>query len=175
MLSRRTDKVRLCIDRLAPEALVEFVRRLGDDGLAGAVREAVRVWSGLADELCLNVDVGTELSPRVGLECYFLGESSLERARKLGAFLDRLVERGLCTPAKRAGVLAYPGVSHERSDRALWPELLLRSSSFLGAGTLSAFARDVHHLKLVCHPEGQLEAKAYLWAAHRWYRGAAPG
>jgi len=175
MLSRRTDKVRLCIDRLAPEALVELVRQLGGDGPAGAVREAVQAWSGLADELCLNVDVGAEFSAKVGLECYFLDESSQERARKLGAFLDRLVERGLCTPAKRAGVLAYPGVCHERRDRALWPELLLRSSSFLGSGTVSAFARDVHHLKLVCHPEGRLEAKAYLWAGHRWYRAGAPG
>jgi hypothetical protein len=169
MLSRRTDTVRLCIDRLEQAALMELVEQLGGAGPADVIRDAVQAWSGLADEICLNLDMGTELSARIGLECYFLGESYPERAQRLRAFLDQLVEKGLCTPAKRAGVLAYPGVSHEQRDRTLWPELLLRSSSFMGPGTLSVFVRDVHHLKLVCHPGGRLEAKAYLSAGHRWY------
>jgi hypothetical protein len=175
MLSRRTDVVRLCIDRLAPAALMELVVQWVGAGPAGAVRDAVQAWAGLADELCLNLDMGTEPSARIGLECYFLGESHSEKVQRLRAFLDRLVEKGLCTPAKRAGVLAYLGVSDEQRDRALWPELLLRSSSFMGPGTLSVFVRDVHHVKLVCHPGGRLEAKAYLSASHRWYRGTAPG
>jgi hypothetical protein len=51
MLSRRTDTVRLCIDRLEQAALMELVEQLGGAGPAGAIRDAVQDWSGLAGVL----------------------------------------------------------------------------------------------------------------------------
>jgi hypothetical protein len=64
--------------------------------------------------------------------------------------LERLVRLGACTPAKRDAVLSWPGFAPCGFDTR-GP---LRIRSLLG--------KRLSHLKLACHPERPLEAKAYL-------------
>jgi hypothetical protein len=88
-------------------------------------------------------------------------------------FLEELVARGLCLPAKRDALLAYPGQSSEETDPEWWPADLIRVSRFLGQRTTSALWRALHHVKIAYQPgradaSPALEAKAYLAVMQRW-------
>src|SRR5207249_650425 len=88
--------------------------------------------------------------------------------RPWDALLDHLVEIGLCLPAKRDALVAYPGVSSEQTDAERWPAGMARVSEFLGGRTTGLFLRVLHHVKIVYEPGAALEAKAYFGAARRW-------
>jgi hypothetical protein len=96
----------------------------------------------------LHVDVAAGPLPRAGVEFLLARHPQLHGRLDETAFLDRLVEIGLCTPAGRDGLLAWPGVRRCALPHELWESVMVRR---------------VNCVKLVCGPGG-LEAKGYLLA-----------
>jgi hypothetical protein len=170
MLARPTDAVRVCVAGLDPAAIPEYLGRIGWGGPRGELDGVLERFGRQADRIGLAIDVGETVGPRIGLECFLGGPiRSLPRWRP---FLDELVEAGLCRPDKRAALLRYPGYLDDRGGRDLWPEHLLRVSSFLEARVRSVVCRWLHHVKLSYEAGRPLEAKAYLAARHMWVRPA---
>ncbi|HEX8271362.1 MAG TPA: hypothetical protein VF615_01850 [Longimicrobiaceae bacterium] len=160
---RGTDAVRVCMVGLPEDAISAYLARVewpGDPHALGDLLATVGTADGRRLHQgpgMLHLDVGEDgVQPRVGLE-YVLERGGQIRGRLHETeFLDHLVELGLCTAAKREGLLAWPGYSFEDFAHELWPSLV---------------KRRVNHVKLVYEPRRPPEAKAYLCAFSEFYRG----
>jgi hypothetical protein len=166
MLARQVDTVRVCITDIPADKLLDYLSRLGWTGSISKLEAFVSELSSWVDRVDLDLDVGDTILPKIGLECYFNRQPQFEPKWQL--FLGRLVEIGLCVPAKRDAILAYPGYSHERANRELWPSNLLRASNLLWPRVSSIFIRKLNHIKIVYQPDIPVEAKAYLSTGSHW-------
>ncbi|WP_017720752.1 hypothetical protein [Kamptonema formosum] len=143
MLSRQSRNVRLIAKGISPVQLPVY---LAEVGWAGSVKELEGIIPQLSivvDNIDLSFDVGDTIPSRIGLECYVANAGPKEPRWQL--FLDSLVSSGLCTPAKRNALLAWPG--HDRQGFGL-------------------FFRLTAYIKIVCRQGSPLEAKAYLGLWH---------
>lgn len=173
MLSRGpVEAVRLCIWFHSPEKLLPFLQRVGWRGDEDLARAALAPLRRMVDTIALNVDVGAVVHDKLGFECYFHKFRQPGREPRWKDFLDFLVREGLCTARKRDALLVYPG--HVEEDGATpWPGALSRASALLGSRYVSAFARTLHHVKVVYESGRPVEAKAYLAGNHLWRAGGS--
>jgi hypothetical protein len=120
-----------------------YLERLGWRGPWDEVQEILTTLHRDADDVGIQLDLGAVPLPVLGIQFYYAARDP--RWRPL---LDGLVARGVCTPAKRDAVLAWPGRERLTLPGRKWPSELRRELE----------------LKLVCRadPERPLEAKAYL-------------
>jgi hypothetical protein len=164
MTARAGAPVRLCLRGLPMTAIPGFLARAG---WRGEVEQALTRLAGMVDDVRLGLDV-TEagIGPRLGLECYLNPDARL--AKRLPALVAALIARGLCLEANGIGLLAWPGLTHERRHAAIWPASLRAGAP--GEGNL--FRRWVHHVKVTLEPGGKPTAKAYLAAANETVRDA---
>ncbi|BAZ48786.1 hypothetical protein NIES4103_13960 [Nostoc sp. NIES-4103] len=154
MLSRKIDVLRLCVFNITGDEITNFLSRIGLEECLGEIEQAIADFAGLVDSLCLHLDIGEVVYPRIGLELLYDNLHPWKRqpnkeTRWLQLF-DQLVERGLCTPEKRKALLAWPGY-------------VPISQSSMSDGLL---LRGLQHIKLVFSPNQPLEAKAYFGAAY---------
>lgn len=139
LLARESDAVRLEIFGLDPAGIVSYLETVAPEAVPWVEAEAA-LFAGV-ERIHLSLDLGEEVLPRIGIEGSFARLPSREpRWREL---LERLVGRGLCDPGKRDAALAWVG-----SDD--WP-----------AGGGFCF-RKPSHVKVVCRPDREPEAKVYL-------------
>jgi hypothetical protein len=128
----------------------------------------------LVDGVTLCLDVGDAVGPRLGLECHLREQPAAEP--RWERFLDDLVERGWCTPAKRAALLAWPGVTLPGEISDPWPAHLVHESLRQPADHLTSLDRRLNHVKLTYSPAQAIEAKAYFGFRHARLRPTAePG
>ena len=120
-----------------------YLGRLGWRGPWGEVNEILTTLHRDAGDVGIQLDLGAGPLPVLGIQFYYAARDP--RWRPL---LDALVARGVCTPAKRDAVLAWPGRQRLTLPGRRWPSELRRELE----------------LKLVCRadPARPLEAKAYL-------------
>lgn len=173
MLSRGAEAVRLCIRLDSVERIVEYLEVVGWPGGEAGLRDVLTPIAGSVDRVLLDIDVGETIHPKIGLECYFTNNRQPRREPRWGAFLNSLVQSGLCTADKREALLAYPGYIDEYAHGVPWPAALRRASQLLGGRSLSTFVRSLHHIKIVYRPGDPLEAKAYLAGNHHWHTSAS--
>jgi hypothetical protein len=148
MVARRSASLRLVLRRLGMAQIVSFLRAIGWPGQPEALVALVSPAAEHADHLWLHVDVASGVQPRLGVE-YHLAGPLRETRSGWSRLLDRLVESGLCLPAKRDALLQWPGYSSETLDE---PCLL---------------ERRINHVKVAYEPEGPREAKVYLSLTQR--------
>src|SRR5262249_33727412 len=99
------------------------------------------------------------------LECSFSEvRASLGRLRP---FLEQLVAAGLCTDAKRDGVLGWMRAFHERTEPERWPADL-RAEARRRGDCISMMLRWPYHVKLVYEDSAFSAAKAYLAVRQSW-------
>lgn len=158
---RGSPTLRINVARLGAGASAGYLEALGwrdTRGLAASLTAEVER-CGARPVLCL--DLGAGALPRLGIECMI--DAGMMDSAPWRPLLDALVDRGLCTPARRAAVLGFPGVDEPTSDA--WPvELIL--AALLGEPTRApVIARHVNHLKIALTPDAVLDAKAYLGLA----------
>jgi hypothetical protein len=173
MLSRPIDALRLCVRGIPTTGLTAYLRDIGWDGPSGELDALLASLAPHTDRICLALDVGERVFPKLGLECYV-------DALTLGGFkerwkplLEHLVQRELCRPEKRDALLAWMGLSDHRTERERWPANLVRGAEAQGPDTLSLFMRYLNHVKVVFQPGAPLEAKAYPGLKHLWGRASA--
>lgn len=150
-----TGPIRLEILGLPPEEAPVFLAPFAP-GLAAAVAAAAPLLAG-TERPHLSFDIHPEgdsegIAPRAGLEGSFVKWPHREpRWREL---FDRLVDRGLCDPAKREAVFAWPGQETFWAAPGRWPAE--------AAGTRGVCVRALSHVKVVARPGHAPEAKVYL-------------
>lgn len=167
MLARQVEAVRLCLRNIAPAHILPYLAHLGWSEPAGPLDALISNLSRLVDRIDLDIDVGQTVLPKIGLECYFNGQRQPRFEPRWRSFLDFLVDSGLCRPAKRDGLLSYPGYIREKKQVA-WPARLQAASSLLGGRYEIIFLKGLHHVKIVYQPNSLLEAKAYLYVSQNW-------
>ena len=77
-----------------------------------------------------------------------------EREPRWLEIFERLVKAGLCAPEKRDAALAWSGYDTFRTAPETWP--------VAAAGRRGFCVRSLSHIKVVCQPDRQPEAKVYL-------------
>lgn len=148
---RGNDAVRMEIFGLDPASIPRYLRAVAPD-FDPRVEDAAPLFAGV-ERIHLSLDVSPgAILPRIGIEGSFSRLPS--REPRWSGLLDRLVDRGLCTPGKRAAVLSWTGYDTFWSAAQSWPVAT--------AGVDGFCVRSLSHLKVVCDPGRDLEAKAYL-------------
>ena len=169
MLARPVDTVRLCVRGLEFSELPEYLSHVGWPGAWEDARTALAPFAELATRTALHLDVGGEVSPRLGLECY-LGDGS-DWSPTATAFLDALAGAGLCVPPKREGLLAWPGEQRVTAGRVPLPPGVATRARLLSRAVFTVYRREMNHIKLNFTPGRPLEAKAYVGIVLRWRLG----
>ncbi len=167
MFSRPMNFLRLCLRNIEPGEIPLYLERIGWTGNQVTLKELLNWLSEGVNNITLNLDVGDKVLPTIGLECYFNFDSTVYE--RIESFLDELVEKGLCLPEKRDGLLAYHGLVHQGINAKDWPLYLKWESVFSKRDKISVFWRFLHHIKFVLRPDGKLEVKAYLRVNHSWF------
>ncbi|NLB51696.1 MAG: hypothetical protein GX808_02005 [Syntrophomonadaceae bacterium] len=143
MLARSNDRVRIFTAELTREQTVKYLSDIGWTGPFSELEGLFQLLHSYSDsQYILDFDVSQQgISEKIGINF------GLGKKQDLSAFLDNLVEKHLCTAAKRSGVLAWSG----------------SKGSFLGPDYgYSALLKDISHFKIGYSPEEGLKAKAYL-------------
>ncbi len=148
--ARRSDAVRLEIFGLEPAGILGYLQGVAPE-IVPAVAEASTIFAGV-ERLHLSFDVTDEILPRVGIEGSFPRQPP--REPRWEALFECLVRRGLCSPGKREAVLAWPGYDTFWTAPERWP--------IAEMGPRGLCFRALSHLKVVCAPDREPEAKAYL-------------
>jgi hypothetical protein len=147
--ARGSDAVRLEIFGLEPAGMLDSLQGVAPE-IVSAVEPVAPLFEGV-ERLHLSFDVTGEIFPRIGIEGSFPRQPSREPG--WSALLERLVGKDLCSPAKRDALLAWPGYDTFWTAPLRWPAEL---------GPRGACIRLLSHLKIVCGPDRDPEAKAYL-------------
>ncbi len=167
MLAREVDAYRICIKDISILEVIPFLQKVGWKGNIDALKENLNKIDALIDRICLDIDVGTSIGNKIGLECYQeYNESIIDNWKP---FLHFLEKEQLCTIAKKQGLLDYFGNIHAGMvEEGQWPEHLKQLSSIIGSRYLSMYIREINHIKLNFDDSRFTEAKAYLGVRHVW-------
>jgi hypothetical protein len=157
MFTRNIDAIRLCIFTHNAEETLALIDSLGIDWAYSGVKSAIKSFEADIDSFCVNIDIGSKIYPRIGLELLYNETNAWRRQPKREprwySLLDHLVEQGLCEPQRREALLSWPGYSS------------LRSAGKSGGLLL----RGLQHIKLVFSPDHQPESKAYFGASPHFF------
>jgi hypothetical protein len=167
MLSRPNSPLRLCVRGVPAGDIVEYLRAIGWNGALVEVGILLDVFADQAERIDFDLDIGTNVSSRLGIECY--PALSPEGTARLTGFL---ASAGYCGEAKANALERWAGIAHETSYPDRWPPGLRSLSRFLEGRKHSAFLRWLHHVKIVYEPGRPLRAKAYLAIRHVWLEPA---
>ena len=168
MLGREPACLRINVARVAQDDRPAYLTAVG---WPGPVQEAQELMAGVSshlDGMTLCLDVGETVRARLGLEC--LLDAPPPDEVRWERLLDELVERGWCTPAKGAALLAWPGVDTPVAARGSWPPALVRDSLMRPADHFTSLERRISHVKIDWRPGCEVQAKGYLQARHTWLR-----
>lgn len=150
LFPRDPDAVRLELFGLDPASILETLRQVAPD-MAERTAEVTPLFTGI-DRLHLSFDFTMEVLPRIGIEGSFARLP--EREPRWRETFERLVEAGLCDPGKRDAALAWSGYDTLRTAPEAWP--------VPAAGRRGFCVRSLSHVKVVCRPDREPEAKVYL-------------
>ncbi|MDI3286592.1 hypothetical protein [Polyangium sp. 15x6] len=139
---RGLDAVRLIVSMPRRE-VVAYLRRAGFPGSLSEVEDRLLTYADFSSHADIYLDIGEELLPITSCASAVLRSPD---DRRLHVITDRLVEWGLCSPARRDALVAFPARRNVVLPGTAWPTVLIEAVSF----------------KLVHRPGQPLEAKGYL-------------
>jgi len=151
MLGRTSRDLRVCVNRLPFDVVPDWLLDIGWKGDNQALSVVLNKLAPLLRASAIDLNL-TEHGPseKIGIECYMgWDDVGLEQWE---LFLDTIQEFVLCSPAKRTGLLQYPG-------EVLLPAMSRRTTD--GTLCFSLFKR-IHHIKLGFDNGHVTDAKAYL-------------
>ena len=165
MLGRAHPVVRVHISRMPLASYGSFLQHIGWPGDTGPVQHLAHVLGAQCDHIILCVDAADAVGATLGLECFFSDGDGMDP--RWPAFLDWLVEQGMCTAAKRTGLLRWVGITQPTPDNG-WPDNWIIESLLQPATHFGVFSRRLSHVKVSFEPGRDLTAKAYFGFAHSW-------
>ncbi|MDI1433867.1 hypothetical protein [Polyangium sorediatum] len=139
---RGRDAVRLIV-AMPRREVIAYLRRVGFPGSTDEVEEYLLTYADVSSQADIYLDIGEELLPITSCPSPVMRSPDDPRLHQIA---DRLVDWGLCPPARRDALVAFPTRRNVVFPGTAWPTALIEATSF----------------KLV-HRSGQpLEAKGYL-------------
>ena len=150
LLSRPGRPVRMELFGLDPNGATAYLRRIAPHAALALAAIAPLFAEVDRPHLSFDLDDAGVVLPRAGLE----GSFARQRDPRWATLFARLSARGLCTPAERDAILAWPGYDSFWTAAAEWP--------LEPAGPRGFCVRALSHVKVVAQPERAPEAKVYL-------------
>jgi hypothetical protein len=172
MSGRPESGLRLCIRGLRAAEVPRYLRDIGWPGPPAALRDLLHAVAGAVPAIDLDLDVGAEVGPNVGLECPLRGWRRAQPESDFPRLLEALGRLGLCRREAGLALGRCWFFVHEHQGAVSWPPALKRASADLGGRLVSTLACGVHHVKLTCRPDAAPTAKAYLAVRHLWLQPA---
>ncbi|HEU4559392.1 MAG TPA: hypothetical protein VFS20_16155 [Longimicrobium sp.] len=148
MASREVPAVRVYYRGPRADQVVPTLESAGWPGLSAPLADTIRALTAVPNAPgvgMLHVDVAGGPLPRAGVEFALARDPQLRGDLVETAFLERLVELGLCLPERRDALLAWPGARRCTLPHELWESVMVRR---------------VNCIKLVSGPAA-IEAKGY--------------
>ena len=158
LLSRRTEKIRLCVTGLTAPATRDYLQRADWNGCLNKLQDLTeevapsRRGAQFAEPGVVDLNVGDEVDGKIGLEYVFAREPQLRGRIEEQPFLELLVDRGWCDPGKIRDLCIWPGYAIGHLPHTIWAEIT---------------ARRLNHVKLTINGSSPVEAKAYLAASYQ--------
>jgi len=159
MLGRAGAPLRLIIEGVAPQDARSLLDRTGWPGPIDTAAEWIARLFVHADRIRLALTLADGLTPDIGLEC-FVGDPTANDPRWRCLF-DLLVENGVCTPARRDQLLAWPAVLTPLSAQH-WPESLITDALLRTAPGVRWIDCRISHAKVTLAPGQPPRAKGYF-------------
>lgn len=151
MLARPVKALRFCANQVPVNELGDYLERLQWTGNIQAFTETLPQISGYEPRCRLAIDVSETIGDSIGVEIVAQPINRFRENDDWNIWLDALVERKLCTPARRdilakwLGQSSHPITDHYTPDRIF---------------------RDISHLKFTFDSDGKVRTKAYPHASH---------
>lgn len=148
MFSRTVEAIRLCLVG-SPLELLPYLTQIGWTGPLEEVEKIVNSLSPYVDNIILDIDIGEQIYPRIGIEGIYLTRYQACVNGQWQSLLDYLTEQGLCVKETRDALLKYSGYT-------LVKPLQQR-----------IYVRGLNHIKLIYQSGQPLAAKVYFGAMHQ--------
>jgi hypothetical protein len=164
LMARDGQALRLSVGGLPHDGISAYLSTIGWGGNAQALQARVGPLLQLGRQTgIVDLDVGTSISSKVGIECYMDRPASVSG---WDCLLAKLVDLGLCAQSKREGLSHWISPSFPRRyDRSIVfpiPDHARNHEREFGF-----LWKSINHIKVVCHADRLVEAKAYLGFGHR--------
>ncbi len=143
LLSRNPDSLRLCTAMPVNEYR-GYLEKIKWPGSFEYIIPSLHTFGSCADAVFLDIDVGEEVLPKIGMECAFRKKSDIKA--KLAEFLGLLIELQLCS--KKNASIVVDWLNNED-----------RKETF---GKKAGLKRDLSHIKIILDEDNMAVAKAYL-------------
>lgn len=153
MQARGDVMLRVCVNRLTPDRVPDWLVAQGWPGDAARLGAALREVTARSRMVAVDLDyTAVGIGPKIGIECY--QDWSTQSPAQWQPLLDHVRDLGLCLPAKRDALAAFPAATEipvrEQVERAtdglMFPVIY----------------RNLHHIKLSFIGDAFRDAKAYL-------------
>jgi len=165
MLSRSTSPIRLEVKRLLPNQIVPYLQSIGWSYDAKKLLELITDLENKVTRIVLSFDVFENgIGPRIGIECSFYPKhhDQYQFEPRWSDFLNYLVEKKLCTPEKRDGLIEYFNIENERNFSGSVMKPLTINTKIKDDSSKTNLVRELGHIKVIYEPNHSLEAKAYF-------------
>jgi len=160
MLPRASNDVRLHINKIKPEQIVQYLEEIGWKDESGEFARLIDELKDKADRFVISYDVTDNgIAPRIGIELSFT--SNLFHNEDWNQLFDYLVEKGICIPEKRDALMDYVGTNDDEYFSGGIMKPVTSSANILETIDSAKIVRYINHVKIVYQPGKPLEAKAY--------------
>lgn len=166
MLGREPAALRLNVSGLSLRLLPSYLEAIGWPGPAAEMTRLSARLLEFVDSIVFALDIGAQVEPRLGLECFFSEWHALDPRWEY--LLEYLVDSGLCADPKRKALLSWPGRVSPADAPGPWPEQLLISGLLQPPDRFGVLDRRLSHVKVVHTPGSPLRAKAYFGFEPIW-------
>ncbi|MES1975994.1 MAG: hypothetical protein V4472_26345 [Pseudomonadota bacterium] len=159
MLGRAGAPLRLIVENVRPNDACAFLERSGWPGPLDTATAWIDRLFVHADRIRFALTLGDALTPDIGFEC-FVGDPTANDPRWRCLF-DMLVQGGLCTPARREQLLAWPAALTPLSSQQ-WPESLISDALLRPATAPRWLDCRISHAKVTLAAGHPPRAKGYF-------------
>jgi len=170
LLARNTEIIRANVGNIPPDQVKSFLETIRWCGNMDALVDTYQRLSALADRMSLCLDVGAEIYPRIGLECFIAPQT--DKTPLWVQLIDELTGSGLCAPSKGEALLIWPGYTYPTSRPVHWPVGLMVESMLGPPDRFSVMGRRLSHIKLDYIPKQAVTAKGYFGFGRLWLQAA---
>ncbi|MEH2070412.1 MAG: prenyltransferase/squalene oxidase repeat-containing protein [Nostoc sp.] len=148
MFSRTVEAIRLCLVG-SPSELLPYLSEIGWTGQLAEVEKHVNSLSPYVDGILLDIDIGEQIYPRIGIEGIFLTRYQACVNGQWESLLDYLTSQGLCAKETRDALLKYSGYTLAKPLQE------------------RIYVRGLNHIKLIYQSGQPLATKIYFGAMHQ--------
>ena len=168
MLSRSIQGMRIVVNRIQPKEIIPYLEKLGWSHGTEELSQFIAELEKKVTRICIDIDIlENGIGPKIGIECsyYPAKHDQYQPEPRWLSFLSYLVEKNLCLPQKRAGLMDFLPEGTNQDEPQYYHQNELSIATKISSETATTvLVRQMGHVKIVYQPNHPLEAKAYFGA-----------